>query len=85
MLLDYHKHLLQLAIDKNYFTDMNYKYVNLYLLNSGLHYPDIPCNNLIIQNNKVKYQNYKACKAPFSLIYLLNEKKQWNYTNSTIS
>ncbi len=73
MLLSYHDYLLKHSIDDKYFENLNFDFVNHKLLKEGLHHPDVPCSNLVIINNKVKYLNYNTCKIPLSLIYLFNE------------
>lgn len=76
MLLTYHDELLQNSIPNNYFDDLSqFKYVTNSLLMAGLHYPDVPCNDLVITtDNKVKYLNYNTCRIPLPLIYLFDEQ-----------
>ena len=77
MLLDYHDDILKTSFDneKDYFNSLKeFKYISKSLLNNGLHYPDVPCNDIVYtNNNQIKYLNYNACKIPFSLIYLFFE------------
>lgn len=76
MLLQYHDELLNKSISSDYFKDLSFNYVNNSLLLSGLHYPDIPCNDLVITTDKqVKYLNYNTCRIPLPLIYLFNEER----------
>ena len=62
MLLTYHDDLLSRSIPINYFDGLTsqFEYVNSELLTAGLHYPDVPCNELVIttSDKKVKYLNY---------------------------
>lgn len=78
MLLQYHDVLLSKSIPPNYFIDLsklNLKYVNNELLTTGLHYPDVPCNDLVITNDsQVKYLNYDTCRIPLPLLYLFDEQ-----------
>lgn len=77
MLLNYHDDILKTFFDneKDYFNSLkDFKYISKSLLNNGLHYPDVPCNDIIYtNNNQIKYLNYNTCKIPISLIYLFNE------------
>jgi hypothetical protein len=77
MLLDYHDDILKNSFDneKDYFNSLkDFKYISKSLLNNGLHYPDVPCNDIVYaNNNQIKYLNYDTCKIPISLIYLFNE------------
>ena len=78
MLLTYHDDLLQRSIPVNYFDGLTsqFGYVKSELLTAGLHYPDVPCNELVITNlrNKVKYLNYNTCRIPLPLLYLFDEE-----------
>lgn len=77
MLLTYHDDLLNRSISPNYFEGLTkFQYVNNELLTAGLHYPDVPCNELVITNpeNKVKYLNYNTCRIPLPLLYLFDEE-----------
>jgi hypothetical protein len=77
MLLTYHDDLLNSSLPPNYFEDLTeFRYVTNELLIAGLHYPDVPCNELVITkpNNKVKYLNYNTCSIPFPLLYLFDEE-----------
>lgn len=77
MLLTYHDDLLNRSIPVNYFVDLtNFEYVTNELLVAGLHYPDVPCNELVITkpDNKVKYLNYNTCSIPLPLLYLFDEE-----------
>jgi hypothetical protein len=68
MLLTYHDDLLNSSLPPNYFEDLTeFRYVTNELLIAGLHYPDVPCNELVMTkpNNKVKYLNYNTCSIPF--------------------
>jgi hypothetical protein len=77
MLLGYHDEILKISFDneKNYFDTLKeFKYISKSLLYNGLHYPDVPCSDIVLTNkNKIKYLNYTTCKIPISLIYLFNE------------
>ena len=77
MLLDYHDDILKNSFDneKDYFNSLkDFQYISKSLLNNGLHYPDVPCNDIVYaNNNQIKYLNYNTCKIPISLIYLFNE------------
>lgn len=77
MLLDYHDEILKISFDneKNYFNTLkDFKYISKSLLYNGLHYPDVPCSDIVYaENNQIKYLNYDTCKIPISLIYLFNE------------
>lgn len=76
MLLDYHDDILKTSLsEKDYFNSLkDFQYITKYLLNNGLHYPDVPCNDIVYtNNNQIKYLNYNTCKIPISLIYLFNE------------
>ena len=75
MLLEYHGHLLNDSLPKNYFKRLHkFSYVNSTLLREGLFYTDVPCSSMILTNdNKLKFLNYKSCKMPLSLIYLFYE------------
>ena len=76
MILEYHSQLLKYSIPRNYFTEFKtFSFINYKLLLNGLHYPDLPCNSLIINsNNEIKYLNYNACSIPSTLVYLLYEE-----------
>lgn len=77
MLLTYHDDLLNRSISPNYFEGLTkFEYVNNELLTAGLHYPDVPCNELVIttSDNKVKYLNYNTCRIPLPLLYLFDEE-----------
>ena len=78
MLLTYHDDLLSRSIPLNYFDGLTsqFGYVNSELLTAGLHYPDVPCNELVITSpeNKVKYLNYNTCRIPLPLLYLFDEE-----------
>ena len=78
MLLQYHDVLLNKSIPPDYFiglSKLNLKYVNNDLLTTGLHYPDVPCNELVITTDgKVKYLNYDTCRIPLPLLYLFDEQ-----------
>jgi hypothetical protein len=73
MLLYYHDEILTTSFDNedNYFKELkSFDYITKDLLKHGLHYPDIPCSDIVYtNNNKIKYYNYKACITPFTLIY----------------
>ena len=77
MLLDYHDEILKNYFDKEkkYFDELkDFKYISKSLLYNGLHYPDVPCSDIVYaKNNQIKYLNYDTCKIPISLIYLFNE------------
>jgi hypothetical protein len=75
MLLTFHDELLSKSLPIDYFHELsNFKYVTKDLLVAGLHYPDVPCNELVITiGNKVKYLNYNTCRIPLPLIYLFDE------------
>jgi len=77
MLLDYHDDILKTSFDneKDYFNSLkDFNYISKSLLINGLHYPDVPCNDIVYtNNNQIKYLNYNTCKIPISLIYLFNE------------
>ena len=78
MLLTYHDDLLSRSIPINYFDELTsqFGYVNSELLTAGLHYPDVPCNELVITypEYKVKYLNYNTCSIPLPLLYLFDEE-----------
>ena len=78
MLLQYHDVLLSKSIPADYFNSLsklNLKYVNSSLLTTGLHYPDVPCNELVITTDgTVKYLNYDTCRIPLPLLYLFDEQ-----------
>ena len=76
MLLQYHDVLLSKSIPPNYFIDLSkLKYVNNELLTTGLRYPDVPCNELVITTDgTVKYLNYDTCRIPLPLLYLFDEQ-----------
>ena len=68
MLLTYHDDLLNSSLPPNYFEDLTeFRYVTNELLIAGIHYPDVPSNELVMTkpNNKVKYLNYNTCSIPF--------------------
>ncbi len=62
MLLDYHDEILKIYFDekKDYFNSLkDFQYISESLLNNGLHYPDVPCNDIVYaNNNQIKYLNY---------------------------
>lgn len=77
MLLTYHDDLLNRSLSPNYFEGLTkFEYVSNELLIAGFHYPDVPCNELVITNpeNKVKYLNYNTCRIPLPLLYLFDEE-----------
>jgi hypothetical protein len=76
MILEYHTQLLKFSIPRNYFSEFKtFSFINYKLLLNGLHYPDLPCNTLVISsNNEIKYLNYNACSIPSTLVYLLYEE-----------
>ena len=78
MIIPYHEDLLQKSIPINYFDNLSsrFEYVNNELLTSGLHYPDVPCNDVVITKpkNEVKYLNYNTCRIPLPLLYLFDEE-----------
>lgn len=74
MLFDYRSYILKISFnnEKNYFNSLkDFKYISKYLLNNGLHYPDISCNGIVYANNNnhIKYLNNDTCKIPISLIF----------------
>jgi hypothetical protein len=50
-----------------------YRYITFENLVEGLIYPDVPCSQVIMTEQGVKYMHYSSCKIPFSLVYLSNE------------
>jgi len=54
MLLNYHDDILKTSFDneKDYFNSLKeFRYISKSLLNNGLHYLDVPCNDIVYTNN----------------------------------
>jgi hypothetical protein len=77
MIIPYHINHVKEILDKipHYFRGFHgYAFITHKLLNNGLEHPDIPCSNLIVTKEGVKYMNYESCKLPFYLVYLTREE-----------
>ena len=72
MLLKYHEELIKIINKLQYFEDNSFisEYINLDLLEKGLHYPDVPCGKLINANGNTKWLEYNPCKTFFPLANL---------------
>ncbi len=77
MIIPYHINNVKEILDKmpNYFGGFKgNSLMTEEILLTGLEYPDVPCSDLAITKDGVKYVNYESCKIPLSLVYLTEEK-----------
>ena len=76
MLIKYHDELFsKIEILKDYFKKgFEQEFINFQLLKNGLHYPDVPCGELIrTEENFIKWKEYTPCKTLFPLANLFLE------------